>query len=372
MKQSRLLLRLDSAIAKARESLTLHCLQIERACYLARRGQTEEARATVVELRRRYEQNPSALISAWLSLAEGLLIHFSNMGQQARDKIQRAHALSAAAGLRQLNATSAAWLAHMDYLTGNMGAMARYIKEAIELAERGNHSALSRASLVTADALHLAGRMDLAKPWYAKAHEHAIADGDDATVGALMHNMAWLRFANLRQSTFDGGSVSPSGQLALVSVDSTLQFENMVGADGLYALSPILRAQILADKGEFAASLALCDEHLTKAIDQGIQRLQPSLVADQAWCHLNLGQILAARENAEVAEALIDPAGQFDDRASAHSRLAQVFHGLEDASASDRHFEQAKLAWEGHAALQSKIIEILHSPQNNAILNFLR
>ena len=366
MKQSRLLSKLDAAIAASAEPLEVHCLRVERACYLARRGQFDEARATLVELRQRYEQRPNVVASAWLSLAEGLLIHFSNMGWQARDKIHRAYALSAAAGLLQLNALSAAWLANMDYLIGDMAGMARFVGQALELAAKDNHSALSRANLVVAHAYHLAGRLDLARPWYARAHEHATAEGDDATISALMHNMAWLRSANLRQETLSGVATSPSGEHALASVESTLQFDSLVGATSLFALAPVLRAQILTVKGNFSEALVAYEEYLAPAIQQGMNRMHANLLADQAWCRMNLGQAQAAQADAKAAESLIDGRGHFDDRASAHSRLSQVFKALGDTESSAKHSEQARAAWEGHRNLQQCIIEILHDMELSA------
>jgi tetratricopeptide (TPR) repeat protein len=366
MKQSRLLSRLDAEIARSGESVSLHCLRIERSCYLARKGDIEEARATL------YEKHPNVIVSSWLSLAEGLLIHFSNMGHEARDKVHRAYALSAAAGLTQLSALSAAWLAHMDYSLEKFPGMAGFVSQALQLANNNNHSALSRATLVTADAYHLAGRIDLARPWYAKAHRHATAEGDDATISALMHNMAWLRFDNQRQAIFNGGVVTPSGEHALASVESTIQFESLVGADGLHALSPILRAQILTENGKFSEALAAYDLNLASAIQQGMGRLHGNLKADEAWCRLNLGQTEEARADASVAEALLDPRGYDGDRAPAHRRLSQVFAGLGDPDSSKRHDHLARASWAQHRLHQQQILDVLTAPQNNAILNFLR
>lgn len=359
MKLSRLLSKLDTAIAASTDPLSSHCLRIERACYLARRGDVDEVRATLFEFRRRYEQHPNVAVSAWLSLAEGLLIHFGNMGQQARDKIHRAYALSAAAGLVQMNALSSAWLANMDYLLGDMAGMARFVGRALEHAAKDNHSALSRANLVVAHAYHLAGRLDLAKPWYAKAHEHATAEGDDLTIGALMHNMAWLRFANLRQETLCGTAASSSGEHALTSVESTLQFDSLFGATSLHTLAPILRAQVLAIEGRYVEALAAYEEYLAPAIQQGMARMHSNLLADQAWCRMNLGHADAAQVDAQDAESRIDPRGHFDDRASAHSRLAHVFAALGDPHSANRHNALAVAAWDGHAKLQQHTLEML-------------
>jgi tetratricopeptide (TPR) repeat protein len=326
---------------------------------LARRGETNEARKTLLELRQKYELHPNVVVSAWLSLAEGLLIHFSDMGQQARDKIHRAFALSAAAGLTQIHALSAAWLANMDYLTGNMAGMARFVGMALKLAAPDNRSALSRANLVVAHAYHLASRLDLARPWYRRAHEHATAEGDDATVGALMHNMAWLRYANLRQEMLGGTSPSPNGEHALVSVESTLQFDSLVGATSLQTLAPILRAQILSAKERFAEALEAYEENLAPTLREGMARMHAYLLADQAWCRLNLGQVQIAQVEAREAEALLDPRGHFDDRAATHSRLAQVFRALGDLQSSVRHDDLARIPWDGHLQLQQLTIEVL-------------
>jgi tetratricopeptide (TPR) repeat protein len=359
MNSSRLLARLDAEIAASRDPRIKHCLQAERSCYLARRGRFEEAQATISELRDKYRMGPDPEVSAWLHLAEGLLIHFQSMGPLARDKIQRASALCAAAGITRLGAISAAWLANMDYLVVNMEGMSRHVRRAFENAAETNHSALSRANLVVAHAFHLAARLDLAKPWYARAHFHATTEGDDATLGALIHNMAWLRCANLRQETLCGTAFSPSGEYALVGVDSTLQFDNLFGDTSLDALAPVLRAQVLAAKERFREALAAYREYLLPAVKQGLNRLHANFLADQAWCLVNLGDIDSARIDADLAESLIDPDGQFDDRAPAHSRLAQVYAALGDSATSDRHQQMANVAWEGHKALQGRILELL-------------
>ena len=359
MNPSRLLLRLDVAIAAAIDSHSSHCLRAERACYLARRGQFDEAKATLVELRQTYARSPNVEVSAWLSLAEGLLIHFSNMGELARDKIHRAYALSSAADLTQMKALSAAWLANMDYLLGDMAGMARYVEQALELALKTNHSTLSRANLVVAHAYHLSGRLDLAKPWYARAHEHATAEGDDATIGALMHNMAWLRAANLRQETLCGTASSPNGEHALVSVESTLQFDSLFGATSLDASAQVLRAQILAVKGRFEEALMAYEEYLLPAIQQGMSGMHANLLSDKAWCRLNLGQSQAAYVDAKTAESLVNSGDLFDDRASTHSRLAQVFAAFGDSDSATRHDDLAKEAWKGHERLQRYAVELL-------------
>ena len=121
MKPSRLLLRLEAGIVNAKSVVEADCLRAERAAYLARLGRFEEVRAELDALRARYDCRPNVKISVWLNLVEGLTIHSREMGQAARDKVLRAHALSGAAGLLQMRALSAGWLAHMDFLLAEIG-----------------------------------------------------------------------------------------------------------------------------------------------------------------------------------------------------------------------------------------------------------
>ncbi len=353
----RLLARLDAAIAAAPGPFDADCLRAERACYLARQGHFEPATAELDAMRRSYEARPNPSISAWLSLAEGLMSHFSDVGGAARDKMRRAHALSAAGRLMPLHALSSAWLAHMDYNRHDFGSMARHLSQALQLAAADHHAARSRASLVVAKALHFSGRLDLAQAWYARARSHANAEGDDATISAIMFNMASIRAANLRQAALSAQGDSLEGEHALMGADSTLNFDQMVGSVSLKSLLPLLRAQILALQGEPAQALTLYEAHLAQA--NAISRLRGCMLSDQAWCRMQVGQIDAARADALEADDSLADDTQVDDRAATHSRLSQVFAALGDAPAAQRHEVLAAAAWQDFRALQARIVELL-------------
>lgn len=359
MKPSRLLLRLEAGITAARTTFEADCLRAERAGYLARLGHFDEVQAELAALHERYDHRPNAEISAWVNLVEGLVIHSRKMGQAARDKIRRAHALSGAAGLVRLRALSAAWLAHMDFLQVDIVAMTRHADEALTLADQSQSAVRARANLVVAQGYHQGGRLDLALPWYFFARQHAISDGDDATVSALMHNMAWLRASNFRQSKLLGTQVTDENDHALLSAQSTAHFDLLVGAVSLQAHIPVLQAKLFASNGRPADALALFDEHLSTALREGMVRLQADLLADQAWCRLQLGQMDEAMKDAVLAESNIDPQGQFDDRAFAHSRLAEVFSALGEPEAAARHQCLAEAAWHGHIEFQDRIVNLL-------------
>ena len=358
---SRLLRQLEARIASASSRLSQDCLLAERACYRARQGFLAEAEETINVLRKRYQSDPKDVLSARINLAEGLLRHFRDMHSLSREKFHRAYALSEISENNDLIALTAAWLAHVEYLCGDFELMAKHLHRSIQTSSPTNHAALSRSSLVAADAFHLAGRLDLAQPWYTKARVHANTEGDDATTSAFLHNMAWLRAANLRQTQFCGLAQSPGGEHALISANSVLHFDQIVGTNSLNSLVPILQAQILSLLGESEQALRLYEEHLDLAVREGLNRMHSSLLADQAWCRLQTGDIEAAIRDAVAAQDLMDPKAHPDDRASSHSRLSQVFGATGNLESQKRHAELAEEAWKMHSTMQHTILNCLAS-----------
>lgn len=362
---SRLLKQLDASIAAARTPLAVDCLEAERACYLARQGHLIEAKATITRLRRQYLGAPNVEMSAWLSLAEGLESYFGNLGAASHDKILRAHALSAAAGLVTMQALSAAWLSQMDFTKLDAENLARHAKQALTLAGPQDHSARSRVSLVLAQALHVAGRLDIALPWYRRAHFHATAHGDDATISALIHNMACMRLDNLRQVKLAGVGDAIDGDLVLSGAQSTDNFDQLIGASSMKALKPLLRARILSLQGQPAEALILYEEHIAVDVDKGFARMQSDLLSDVAWCHFQIDQRESALYSARAAESTLSAETQIDDRAATHTRLGWLYRELGDFEEAQRHEVLASQAWSTYIQLQARFVALLGSVSEN-------
>lgn len=356
MKPSRLLARLDAEIASARTQVAADCKQAERAGYLARMGRIDDAKAVVTALHQRYDQQPHIEVSVWTHLVEGLIGHFSDMDPGARQKIQRAHALSTAAGLKPLRALSAAWLATMEYARLDVDAMCTQLGIALTCADFEHHAALARAALVIAQAMHLARRTDLARIWYQRSRYHTLPDGDDATTSALMHGSAWLHMALLRQSVLAGAASVSGSEYALVGAESNKRFDDISGISSLPELEPILRAQIHSLQDQFDLASHLYDTHLAAMAFRGALRLQSNLLADRAWCRFQIGMFAGAEEDAYAAiQSLMDET-QIDERAATHSRLAQVFGCLGHSTEADKQTELAQASWAAFARLQEHIV----------------
>jgi tetratricopeptide (TPR) repeat protein len=363
---SRLLVRLDAQIARTREPVQLACLKAERAGFLGRHGRLEAARKQLNELQRLFAARPHVAVSGWIALAEGQLDHYENLGGgRAHDRFSRAHALSAAAGLRPLQALSAAWLAHSEDVRNHHERMAALCAEAWRLSEPEEHAARWRAALTVAGNYHFAGRFDLAQPWYTTARAHAMADGDDVAISALMYNQAALRIAEVRLASALKDPTEWAASGLLLGADATRRFDEVIGLQSLDWLVPLVRAQLLVMQDQCAEALLLIDHHWPRSVPDWRDRMAAGMLADRAWCLWRLGRRDEARADAlQAREALAQDIGDVDDSAVAHARLAKLFDALDDAPKAQQHGEQAQRCCEEHRQRQQRLLGVLDEALN--------
>lgn len=363
--KSRLLSRIDAALARTRHPVEGACLRAERAGFLARLGHFERAKADIAALHAQFDANPHPAVSAWLALTEGWLLHYTNLSEGARDKMKRAQALSAAAGLLPVHALSSAWLAQMDYQADDIGEMLRNVSLALKNAGPGEHGARSRACMVIALGYHFCERMDLAQPWYARAREHATQDGDETTLSALNYNISSHRAHQALQAAVFGGDALGDARQATVGYESSLNLDEWIGAQSLHAVVPVQRASLASVQGQYAQAIALYDRHMDDARQQGLARMAPVWLADMAWCRWHVDDTAGARCAAQDAASAIDDSMHLDDRATAHGRLAQVWRLLGEQASADLHATQASEHRERHRDLQRKMLEQMADAQLN-------
>ena len=356
---SRLLSALDAHISKTRDPVENACLRAERAALLARQGQLDAARTELNTLRGQFDSRPHAIVSAWASLAEGLVAYFENLSSSARDKFMRALALSQAIKAPAIESVSAAWLAQMDFSSFDFEPMIRHLAEALNTAPRSLHSARSRASLVAAEAYHWCERLDLALPWYSLARQHATAEGDEASLSALMHNMAWLRTAEARRRSVFGAADTNQARHARLGAESIDRFDALIGTGSLNSLVPLLRSQVLMLDEEFEPALELLVKHIVKARSEGLDRMACVMLADSAWCRLRTGDVSGARIEAGLALGSVTMETHVDDVAMTHSRLSQIHASLGEADLASNHDIEAKAAWQLHRDRQVRLIDLL-------------
>ena len=351
--KSRLLQRLDKDVAGAASPLRSAPLRAQRAILLARHGDLNSARAQLTELHQLAFQHSTPELGAWVQLAEGLMSFYSDLSDGAPDKVQRAKSVARAAGLREVDGLASAWLAQFAFVSHDFDALVRHARDCLDLTEAGEHSSRSRLALAVALAYDEAEVPASAKAWYAEARRHASAEGDDATLSAIMFNMTMMRITRSRYQVLSRASAGPITEL-LMGADSIRNYDRAVGVSSKVDLAPLLQAQLLALSGEFSQAQSLYEQHLPQALSQGLTRMGGDYLADLAWCRVNNGQPEQALQHARRAEQELDPSCHLNDRASAHSRLAQVHASLGDEAEAKRHAALAARHWQEVAGQQQR------------------
>lgn len=352
--KSRLLKQLDKSIASASSPMAAAGARAQRAMLLARHGALGEAREALTELHQLSFQHPHPEIGAWLHLAEGLMSYYNGLAvSSAQERIQRALVIAGEAeALRELRVLAMAWLAQLAFIRHDPVDLIEQARRCLALALPEHHVAHARLSMALGLAWHYAGDGETAQRWYLNARRHAATEGDDATLSALMFNMAGMRAAHLRRESLSGQHAR--GPELLLSVDSVRHYDAAVGASIMNDLTPVLRAQVLTVQGRFDDARLLYEQHLPQAMSLGLERLGSSLLSDLAWCRANCGQPDHALSQAREAEVELDPACELDDRAITHSRLAQTFRLLNQTADADRHQALADDAWAQFATQQQQ------------------
>jgi hypothetical protein len=365
--RSRLLATLEEAIKKAASPIEAQCLRAERAALLARQGQLERAQSVIDELNTQLAWQPhSNLVRGWVALAEGLHGYYSVIGIGGHEQLGLAYKLaqdSGPAGAR-LRATTAAWLANLAFGDEDAARMAALIREALDAAAPEHRGARARATLVAGYAYHFAGHSARAQPWYEASRRHAIAEGDEAHLSALMHNQAWMRAAQARMALlFDtaGPNVDDKQALtqALMGAESIGHYDAGIGTASLGSLVPTLRAQVLTAQGRWAEALVLFDANFDSALDEGLKRIVACLLADRALCEWHQGHADKARALAGAAEQALAEPIDTDDRTLALARLAQVREALGESGVAAQHRQASQRLHQQHVEQQQRTVALL-------------
>ncbi len=346
--RSRLAQRLDGEIAAvAAQPGRVAVLQVQRALLWARHGRMPEARAELDRLHVRALAQPRVELAAWLHFAEALMSYFGNFGAGAAERMRRARVMAAQGGLSGLLAQAEAWLAQMAFVCREPQALVEYAQAALGHSGSVDHAARYRLATALASAWSLCGDEPAASAWYSLARQHAVAEGDDAGLAGLFYNQTQMRALRIRDTVLHGAADEASA--ALRNIDSIGHFDTAVGGSARQDLTPLLRAQLLTLRGEFAEAAAIFEAQLPSALVAGLARIGTSLLADLAWCWAHTGEAARARALADQAaaegQAEREPGSDIDDRAALHSRLAQVYAHLAEPALAEREAACADEAW---------------------------
>jgi hypothetical protein len=164
--------------------------------------------------------------------------------------------------------------------------------------------------MVLANGLHLAGRYELARPWYELARQSATAEEDRGAISAMLYNVAAIRAANVRLDAVFGKEAAAEAHRARMESASSTNYDAAIGVTSLEHLSKLLQGLLLTLEGKFSDALEIFESIDISAV---LPRMQPPMLIDQAWCFLNLGRSTDAWQLAKSSASMADSIKDFDD-----------------------------------------------------------
>ncbi|NRF66675.1 hypothetical protein HLB44_06740 [Aquincola sp. S2] len=354
-----LLSELDKRIRASSDSVSWARDVCRAASHYARQGQVDVALKWMDSVKRHFGKRIDPEVACWLMLGEGMLHFFQVRPGTAHDLFRGAYGLAVAFDAARARPSCAAWMALNEFNDSRFDSMLRFIEEALTLAPEDDHQARARASLVMADAFHFAGTFKKARPWYERARRHATAEGDGATMSALMHNMAAFRTANVRLADAFGDQMPAEAKQASMEAASAFNYDAAVGtASWLRESAPMLQGQLLAVQGKFHDALMMLTSIDAKCLPQ---RVRPLVAVDRAWCLVQLEIFEHVDEFALEAARVDDTELETDDLAYLYARLARTQERMDRQYVKDCS-ELATRALAKHrraqAALEGKLDEL--------------
>jgi hypothetical protein len=291
-------------------------------------------------------------------LAEGVLHFFQVQTRESYDRIRRAYGLAVALNTESALPSCAAWMAHFEFNECMYDKMAIHLSEALTRAKPDDHQARARASLVMADAFHLAGRYDLARPWYEETRQRAAAEGDEATLSAMLYNVAAFRAANVRLADTFGLDTTKEAQRAKMETASSVNYDFAIETQGLDFLTKMLQGLILTIQKEYKSAFDIFNNIDKTKIPK---RMLGPIHADLAWCCTNLGDLDNGWRLGLIASESLPDISEADDHAYVASRISEIAtlcNREEDASTFR---EIATVSLETHRAFQINLLTQLNS-----------
>ena len=187
---SRLIERLDAAIAAAIDPVQAECLKAERAATLARSGHLSEARFALRGLRVQAQRRGRHALAAWVAFVGAMVAHHEALSPEANAQFREAVDLAREAGDQRLEALATAWLALGQFNARQFAEMATLLVQAGRLDVQGDPIVRGRISLIRADASTLAALDGAARRHYLTVREAAMLAGDTPLLLAMAYNRA--------------------------------------------------------------------------------------------------------------------------------------------------------------------------------------
>jgi hypothetical protein len=246
-----LLARLRRDLAQATDPVDRAELRARIGCCYARNGSFDEAQLAVKDLRSGFGDGRSGRVTIWIMLTEGLIHWYSDISPKGLDRIVRAQLLSQAMKYRTGIAVSSAWKAHIDFEMSNFDAMFQSLRLSIANTSQEDNDASARVAIVMANAMSLVGDFDGTRYWFMRGRDHALKDGDQASIDALQYNRAGMALAWVRAENCIERVRPENVRKVRLELDSSKNLNAINGIEALDNHTRMSNARLLILEGHF-------------------------------------------------------------------------------------------------------------------------
>lgn len=243
--------RLSQELKSARTVHEQGEIQARRAGYLARTGDFEGAKSSILDLRKIFGDGHDGIISIWIIISEALILHFEKVDPSALDRIMRAQLLSKMIGDKKLEAVSSAWKAHIEFEHSKFDAMFESLRAAIAAAKPEDSDAHARISNILCKTATLCGYAEVAKSQFQSGRRYALSEGDQASIEALQHNKAAFRLARIRSMSCIEEIERGELEEVRIEISTAKSLQNLTGIKALSNYIELCQARLLIIEGRF-------------------------------------------------------------------------------------------------------------------------
>ncbi len=299
---SPLIHRLRGELAASANPLREAELAARLAANLARFGQFDEARKIVAELRQRHGDARSGPATLWIMVAEALIHLFFDLSPVAYDRIERAQRLGLALGYSSIVAIASAWKAHIELERSDYAAMAKSIVAARAHVGEDDLDTHSRIAIVLCNAYTVLGERKKTQFWFLRGRDHAVKNGDQASIEALLYNRAALGISTLRAQNCIA-QVSPSEVASFRSeVKSATNLQDLTRIAALTNHVRLWDARLNILEGRFDEAISALEAVRIGGPFANYNFSQHMIEIELSYCSFQIGDIQAALNRSSLVD----------------------------------------------------------------------
>ena len=226
----------------------------------ARAGHFDEARLAINAIKEHFGRGESGQVTVWKMIAEGLVFHYEDLSPAALERISGALVLGQAMQYSTVIALASAWKAHIEFERSEFVKMADSLIVALKYVKPTDHDAHTRISMVLANAFMICGDRTQMQAWFIRGREHAVKNGDRASVEALQYNKAAFATAWARVSSCTVSVDAEEIALLRGEVNSARNLQDLAGIAALSGHIRLTHARLLVLEARYDLAVEAFNE----------------------------------------------------------------------------------------------------------------